>query len=72
MRRLVVPHNTCPSLSPPPPRTQFYNRSCSNKHNTTGKNQLLHAEKSLPIERLGRKPVEIHVTIRNLNGFPAR
>ena len=29
---LVVPHSTCPSLSPSPPRTQLYNRSCSNKH----------------------------------------
>jgi hypothetical protein len=34
MPRLVVPHSTCPSLSPSPPRTQFYNRSCSNKHTT--------------------------------------
>jgi hypothetical protein len=32
MPRLVVPHSTCPSLSPSPPRTQLYNRSCSNKH----------------------------------------
>jgi hypothetical protein len=31
---LVVPHSTCPSLSPSPPRTQLYNMSCSNKHNT--------------------------------------
>jgi hypothetical protein len=30
--RIVVPHSTCPSLSPSPPRTQLYNRSCSNKH----------------------------------------
>jgi len=29
--RLVVPHSTCPSLSPSP-RTQLYHRSCSNKH----------------------------------------
>ena len=28
--RLVVPHSTCPSLSPSP-RTQLYNGSCSNK-----------------------------------------
>jgi hypothetical protein len=32
MPRLVVPHSTCPSLSPSRPRTQLYNRSCSNKH----------------------------------------
>ena len=32
MPRLVVPHSTYPSLSPSPPRTQLYNRSCSNKH----------------------------------------
>ena len=32
MPRLVVPHITCPSLSPSPPRTQLYNRSSSNKH----------------------------------------
>ena len=30
--RLVVPHSTCPSMPPSPPRTQLYNRSCSNKH----------------------------------------
>ena len=29
---LVVPHTTCPSLFHFPPRTQLYNRSCSNKH----------------------------------------
>jgi hypothetical protein len=34
MPRLVVPHSTCPSLSPFPPRTQLYNRSCSNEHTT--------------------------------------
>jgi hypothetical protein len=33
MPRLVLPHSTCPSLSPSPPRTQPYNRSCSKKHN---------------------------------------
>jgi hypothetical protein len=33
MPRFVVPHSTCPSLFPFPPRTQLYNRSCSNKHN---------------------------------------
>ncbi len=32
MPRLVVPHSTCPSLSPSPPRTQVCDRSCSNKH----------------------------------------
>jgi hypothetical protein len=26
MPRLVVPHSTCPSLSPSPPRTQLYNK----------------------------------------------
>jgi hypothetical protein len=30
MPQLVVPHSTCPSLSPSPPRTQLHNRSCSN------------------------------------------
>jgi hypothetical protein len=31
-RKTIVPHSTCPSLSPSPPRTQLHNRSCSNKH----------------------------------------
>jgi len=35
MPRLVVPHSTCPSLSRCLPRTQLYNRSCSNKHTNT-------------------------------------
>ncbi len=39
--RLVVPHSTCPSLSPSPPRTQLYNRSCSNKH-TLDDGQTVH------------------------------
>jgi hypothetical protein len=38
MPRLVVPHSTCPSLSPSPPRTQLYNRSCS----TSGDGQTQH------------------------------
>jgi hypothetical protein len=37
--RLVVPHSTCPSLSPSP-RTQLYNRSCSNKHTHQSKKDV--------------------------------
>jgi hypothetical protein len=33
--RLVVCRGTCPPLSPSPPREQFYNRFCSNKHTHT-------------------------------------
>jgi hypothetical protein len=42
MARLVVPHSTCPSLSPSPPRTQLYNnRFCSNEHTRPSETPVL-------------------------------
>jgi hypothetical protein len=56
MPRLVVPHSTCPSLSPSPPRTQLYNRFCSNKHTHTLVQLVPHSSGSLSYCSLARPP----------------
>jgi hypothetical protein len=60
MPRLVVPHSKCPSLSPPPPRTQLYKRFCSNKHTHT------HNKHTHPVIQ----PVVSHSTCPPLSSSP--
>ena len=74
MPRLVVPRSTCPSLSPSSPRSQLCNRSCSNKHTHSQRDQYL-CRTALWRGRLlttgllsSRHPVVV-VAVRGVGGF---